>query len=764
MALVLAVAPEVSGTNSDPADAATVEPATREMAALLVERAEKVRAARLPFAVNDRRVEILAEELTWPRPIRERLQLGFSYAAELLNAGRVQESLDALEELRLDGEKNALDAWRADLPAVLVQKGVAYLRMAEMQNCCQAANRDSCLLPIRGGGVHQQREGATRAAETLKTVLDLYPTHPTQHIARWLLNIAHMTLGAYPDGVPAAYRIPPSAFASEYPLAPFRNVASDVGVDLLGLAGGTVLEDFDNDGLLDLMFSSQGLKDQLRLLWNKGDGHFEDGTARAGLTGEVGGLNLIHADYDNDGFADVLVLRGGWMATEGRFPLSLLRNKGDGTFADVTRAAGLLRLAPSQTATWLDYDGDGWLDLYVGNESAPLGSDPDDVHPCELFHNNRDGTFTNLARETGVDFVGFVKGVTAGDYDNDGRPDLYVSVRDGDNLLYHNDGPARGAGAHGWRFTERAAEAGVREPRLSFGTFFFDYDNDGWQDLFVMGYGWSRAEDPAADFLGLPSEGERSRLYRNKGDGSFEDVTKATGLYRVLAGMGLNFGDLDNDGFLDFYVGTGDPEFTTLVPNRMFRNDSGRRFQDVTTAGNFGHLQKGHGIAFGDVDNDGDQDVVAKMGGAFLADKAFSTLYENPGNGNRWLGLELTGARSNRSAIGARITVIVEEAGSGLRRIHSTVGTGGSFGSSPLRRELGLGAATRIAAVEVFWPASGLTQKLTGLSPGHRYRIREGEDTVVLAERRGFTLGSATKAAEQIRALTREISAAADKP
>ena len=222
--------------------------------------------------------------------------------------------------------------------------------------------------------------------------------------------------------------IPPVAFASEHPLPAFENVARQVGVDVYGLAGGAVLDDFDKDGLLDLVVSHSGFEDQTRLFLNRGNGTFEDRTENAGLAGEVGGLNMVQADYDNDGFVDVLVLRGGWMGPAVRFPLSLLRNKGNGTFTDVTKAAGLLtHRAPTQTATWLDYDGDGWLDLFVGNETRAGGIE--EPSPCELFHNNRDGTFANVGRETGVDLVGFVKGVVSGDHNNDGRPDIFVSVK-----------------------------------------------------------------------------------------------------------------------------------------------------------------------------------------------------------------------------------------------------------------------------------------------------------------------------------------------
>jgi FG-GAP-like repeat/ASPIC and UnbV len=719
------------------ADAPQADPATLEMAALLKERAARVDPAKLPFVVNDLRAEGIAEQLAWPRPTDERLELRYNYALELVKAGRIQDALEAFDALEADAEKSAPGAWVAHRSTFLLQKAVAYMRLAEEQNCHLSNNRDACLFPIQGGGVHQLREGSTRAVDLLERLL---ADAPDNLEARWLLNVAHMTLGSYPAGVPVRQLIRPTVFASEYPLPRFDNVAKEAGVDVFGLAGGAVMDDFDNDGRLDLMISGMGLEDQLRLFHNKGDGTFEDQTNRAGLTGEVGGLNMIQADYDNDGFVDVLVLRGGWMQSEGHFPMSLLRNNGNGTFTDVTKAAGLLsHLAPTQTAVWLDYDGDGRLDLFVGNESSP--DNPSEVNPCELFRNNGDGTFTNVAPEVGADVVGFVKGVVSADYDNDGRPDLYLSLQGGNNLLLHNDGPAGGTG---WHFTDVAAKAHVTEPTNSFGAFFFDYDNDGWPDLFVAGYGGfvgvAMAKDVAADYLGLPTKGDRGRLYHNKGDGTFEDVTVGAGLYKVIPAMGLNFGDLDNDGWLDFYLGTGNPEFSSLIPKRMFRNAGGLFFQDVTTAGDFGHLQKGHAIAFGDIDNDGDQDVFEVMGGAYTADKAYSALYENPGNANHWVTLELEGVRSNRRAIGARVKVTVETRAGTTRAIHRTVGSGGSFGASPLRQEIGLGDARRITSIEIFWPVTGQLQRLDGIPLDRHYRIREGVDAAVKLDRPSFRI------------------------
>jgi len=694
---------------------------TEKMAALLEERTALVDPSRALYVINDRRADLFKARLESEPLSLGRFSLQMDYALEALNAGRIEESLVAMETLQKDLGAYAPAQWRQYVASFLLVKALAYMRMAEEQNCCQNNNRDSCLLPIQDQGVHELREGATRAAEILEEALAAEPNH--LH-SRWLLNIAHMTLGSYPEGVPERHLIPPSVFASEYPLPRFTNVAKEAGADVYGLSGGALLDDFDGDDDLDLMVSSIGFEDQMRFLRNRGDGTFEDRTEAAGLIGETGGLNMIHADYDNDGFVDPLVLRGGWMGPDGLFPLSLLRNNGDGTFGDVTVDAGLLRFAPTQTAAWLDYDGDGWLDLFVGNESSPL---EEGSYPCHLFRNNGDGTFTDVAKEVGVDRVAFVKGVVSGDYDNDGRPDLFLSVHGGNNVLFHNDGPGRGGA---WSFTNVAKEAGVVEPVISFGTLFFDYDNDGWLDLFVTGFGGYEVDSRlagsvCADYLGLPTGAERPRLYRNRGDGRFEDVTKSAGLYRVIPTMGLNFGDLDSDGFLDMYFGTGNPDFGALVPNRMFRNAEGRLFQDVTTAGNFGHLQKGHAIAFGDVDGDGDQDVFAQMGGAYLADKAYSTLYQNPGTDNGWVGLELEGVRSNRKAIGARIAVTVETAEGEPRTFHRTVSTGGSFGGSPLRQHVGLGGAKRIVSVEILWPATGATQTLTGIEPGRWHHVRE---------------------------------------
>ncbi len=673
-----------------------------------------------PF-FNTARVAVLKEAISKSTIPRQQIMLRSNLADELLKAGRIDEAIEVVELFLWPGASAAIGA-----PPLSITRdflALCYMRLGTQENCVARHNAKSCLLPIGKEGIYARQKAPRAAARELTTLLE---ENPDDLRSRWLLNIISMTIGEYPAKVPERWRIPTGVFEAEYDIGRFDNVAPAVGIALPGQAGGGLMEDFDGDGLLDIMVSSMGLRDQMRLYHNEGTGRFIDRTEAAGLLGETGGLNMVHADYDNDGDQDVLVLRGGWMKRGGRFPNSLLRNDGTGRFEDVTESAGLLQFHPTQTAAWGDYDNDGWLDLIIGNESTD-----DDPHPCALYHNNRDGTFTDMAASLGEPILAYVKGVVWGDYDNDGLQDLYMSVQNGDNILFHNDGPAKPGttGAEGWLFSRAGERAGVTRPRFSLPAWFWDYDNDGWLDLFVGGYQITDMADIAALHLGRESRTATPRLFRNRGDGTFADVTSEARLDRVALVMGSNFGDLDNDGYPDLYLGTGAPDLRAVIPNRLLRNDGKGKFQDVTYSAGVGHLAKGHGVAFGDIDNDGDQDLFEEMGGFYEIDIFPSALFENPGHGNRWVTLRLEGRRSNRSGIGARIRVRVRTP-DGLRVIHALVGTGGSFGGSSIQQEIGLGNALSIETVEIYWPATGETQVLRDLDLDRFYRVVEGESAV----------------------------------
>ncbi|HEX7898867.1 MAG TPA: CRTAC1 family protein [Planctomycetota bacterium] len=628
--------------------------------------------------------------------VREGWLGNFEAAAERLNAA------DALLK-RIDVPDEALYQF-------LLGAGQVWMRLGETRNCVARHSSESCILPIQGKGVHVDQEGARRAVDYFTLLADRFPRRATP---RWLLNIAHMTLGTYPDGVPEKHRIPPAAFASAEPFPRFPNVASRLGLDFPNLAGSVVVDDFDRDGWPDVVVSSWDPRTPLRFFKNTGRGGFAE--TDAGFAGLFGGANMVQADYDNDGFTDLLVLRGTWLDRAGCHPNSLLRNDGKGRFVDVTFAAGLGKVHyPTETAAWADYDNDGDLDLYVGNEHGE-GQDA----PGQLFRNEGDGTFTDVARPAGVENFRYAKGVAWGDFDGDRYPDLYVSnLRAQENRLYRNNRDGT--------FTDVARDLGVARPLSSYACWWWDVDNDGALDLYVASY-QGGIEAVAASYAGLPLPAgtELPCLYRGDGKGGFREAAAAHGLTRPVMAMGANFGDLDNDGFLDFYLGTGYPEFEALMPNVMYRNRGGKDFADVTFAGGFGHLQKGHGVAFADFDHDGDQDVFQQMGGAFRGDAAANVVYENPGFGNHWLKLKLAGTTSNRSAIGARIRVDVDG-----RSIYRHVSSGGSFGAQPLRQEIGLGTAAVVDRLEIFWPATGKTQVFTKVAADRILEVVEGRDVL----------------------------------
>jgi hypothetical protein len=665
----------------------------------------------------------------------------FRMAQERLMAGQTRESIDEIQKLMHDAQL-ADSTMSVQTKPIFDLLALAYLRLGEQENCVDNPAANVCILPLEGGGRHVKQEGSRNA---IARYTELLRHFPDDRGSQWLLNIAWLSVGGYPDSIPRRWLIPNLASRGNGSFPLFPNIAGDVGAQVIGLAGALSIDDFNGDGLLDIFTTSWGLDQPSHLFLADGKGRYADHTAESGLDGIVGGLNTVDADYDNDGDVDIFVLRGAWLGEAGRFPNSLLRNRGNGTFDDVTFDAGLASFHPTQTAAWGDFNRDGWLDLFVGNESyAEMGGGP--PHPSELYLNNHDGTFTEVSRKVGINLEAFVKGVVWGDVNNDGLPDLYVSVLFGPNRLYMNRG---GTSIDSWRFEEVAQKAGVQLPLSSFPVWFWDFDNDGWEDLLVLSYDVSSStplhEAVAREYLGLPMPArtaggkrtsvEQSRLFRNRHDGTFEDVTAKVGLdKKIIYAMGSNFGDLDNDGWLDFYLGTGNPDLRSVIPNRMFHSVQGKQFEEVTLPGGFGHIQKGHAVAFADLDRDGDEDVYEVLGGAYQGDRFASVLFENPGwRDNAWITLQLQGRTANRSAIGARVEVVVSDASGATRSIHRTVGTGGSFGAGPLELHVGLGRAARVRELRIIWPdSSRTTSSFTDLAVDRSYRIVQGSAPVLL--------------------------------
>jgi hypothetical protein len=644
--------------------------------------------------------------------LQQSLGLLYMYEGKFLEAASWLEK--ALEASR---GPDVPAATRSRLTAVL---GIIAMRRGEIENCLECVGPSSCIFPISREAVHQNQAGSRDAVRWFTAYLK---DSPRDLRVIWLLNIAYMTLGEYPEKVPPQFLISTDLFRSKAKVGRFENVASLVGLGARGpnLAGGSIFDDFTGDGLPDLFTTSLDADLGASFFVNRGDGTFDDRSASAGLGDQVYALNVTRADFDNDGRLDVLLLRGGW---ESPARMSLLRNKGDGTFEDVTVARGLDEPIASEAAAWGDYDNDGRVDLFVCGEylapgGAPSATPGDPRNRSRLYHNEGAGKFREVAALAGVTNERCGKGVAWGDYDGDGRLDLFVSNMGQECRLYHNDG--------GGKFRDEAPELGVTGTAFSFACWFWD-DDDGKLDLYVNDYR-ARVAEVLASAMGVKTEASsRPRLYHNLGGGTFHDATREVGLDRAMAPMGSNFGDVDNDGFLDIYLGTGDMSYEGLDINLMFKNVDGHRFEDVTTASGAGHLQKGHGVSFADWDNDGDIDLFVELGGATPGDQAYNALFQNPGHGRHWLKVKLIGVKTNRAALGAKIRVDRKGADGQTISVYRTIGNNSSFGGNSLVESIGLLDATRVTELTVSWPTSKSTQTFRDLAADQSIEITEGSD------------------------------------
>ena len=547
---------------------------------------------------------------------------------------------------------------------------------------------------LRALGAALLRMGAPGpASAALRQAVDL---EPELLEPRWNLTVAAERAGDDPDALPERYRldIPDRGAASPFR---FEEVSAEVGIERWSRARGSGWADFDGDGDLDLV--ALGIRDPHALYRNRlvedGAAVFASAALDAALFDPRGGWSALFFDYDGDGDPDLYVTRDGW---DGEDENSLYRND-DGRFVDVAAAAGVASAADGFTAAVADVNRDGLLDLYVANGVATRGGAPN-----ELFLGAPEGRFVERGEAMGVADHGRSVGSAFGDYDGDGWPDLLV--------VNFFEGPALYRNRDGAGFEDVTAAAGLRAPHEGFVGFFFDYDNDGWLDIFIVGFTsdmetalQSRMEGRAVH------DGSRLALYRNDRDGSFSDVTEEAGLSWNLGAMAATFGDYDNDGWLDVFIGVGAPPMERFEANRLFRNLGDGTFADVSASAGVNDLGKGHGATFADPDHDGDLDLFVPIGGAFPGDRQRSRFYRNPAtqlpHPNGWLHILLRASSLHPDAVGAQVALRVTDAPQALVQLQE-VAVGGGFGVTPSPiLEFGLGQHATVAEITIRWPGGG---------------------------------------------------------
>src|SRR5215813_7868086 len=497
------------------------------------------------------------------------------------------------------------------------------------------------------------------------------------------------------------------------------------------MSGGVALLDYDNDGYLDIYFVNSLTTDLVKLnqktksalYHTNGDGTFTDVTDKAGL-GDIGwGMGVATGDYDNDGFEDIYVTCLG--------SNHLLRNNGNGTFTDVTAKAGVNDPRWTTGAAFLDYDNDGKLDLFVSNyvdfdinnlpefgkgrscqfKGIAVQCGPRGLRGAgdSLFHNNGDGTFTDVTKKAGVsDPDGYYgMGVICSDFDGDGLVDIFVANDSTPNFLYHNngDGTFKDVGFQsGTAVNENGSEQG------SMGVTLGDYDNDGKLDLFITNF-----------------DDDYNTLYHNNGRGVFTDLSYAAKVAAVslpYVGWGTKFFDYDNDGWVDLLVVNGHvyPQLPTYKQRNLVHHNNGDgTFTEVGAelGAPFAEKRVGRGVAFGDIDNDGDVDfIINNLDGP-------PQLLRNDGGTNNSVLIKTIGVKSNRDGIGARINVVAGD----LKQVQEVYSGASYISQNDLRLHFGLENRTKIDLIEVRWP-SGTVDKLTNISANKILTVKEGQGLI----------------------------------
>jgi len=657
------------------------------------------------------------------------------FAAELnINEGKVSKAIEKINKAN-SLYKNKKLSNRSLQRLINEAYLVAFLREGENRNCALKKSNKSCIYPVKPDAIYKDLFFSKKANSVL---LELIKNYPNENSYKWIRSLL--------DNLTINQRHSYLTINSHSKLLPLEDLSTEMGVSNFSNAGAILVDDFNNDMSADLIISSG--RSSLKYYENRGD-YFVDKSYSSNSSKNHAGFYAISIDYDNDRCLDVLLLRGAWLYENGRGGHSLLRGNCKGEFDDVTKKLELAIFEPNQVAVKADFNNDGFLDLFLGCESEVF-------FKCKphLLMNLQGAKFKEMIHTSGIGTEGYIKGATVIDINNDNRMDLIISNMMGTLEFYVNETINN-------NIKFRKIDSGVQIIK-TFSVMSFDFNNDGLFDVAVSRYVHPYEQNlkflkTRLDLINLinptkklyietdglfnrnflnktiasffKQDGGRDygiSILLNKGNEKFEEIPLEISKQSIPI-MGSSFGDVNNDGFLDLYLGTGSMEFSALLPNRFLLNVEGKDLIDVTANLELGHLQKGHGIVFHDIDNNGAQDIIINSGGAIESDKFYKQIFMNNNHLGNFIKLIFKGRKSNQFGIGVRVKILTNED----NEIHREVGAHSSFGSTSNELFIGIGKNKKIKKLEITWPTSKNKLTFENVISNKIYMVEEFNSNLV---------------------------------